>query len=113
MIDVGIKAPDFVLLDNNETEVKLSDYSGKWVILYFYPRDNTPGCTKEACDFTDAADEFNEANAVVLGVSSDSIASHNKFISNYNLKVKLLCDSEIKVIKEYEAWGGEKALWKS
>ncbi len=112
MLAIGTNAPEFKLHDNNENEVSLSDSKGKWIVLYFYPRDNTSGCTKEACDFTDAAEEFENINAVVLGVSPDSIPSHQKFISKHDLKVKLLSDPERKVIKEYEAWGIKKLYGK-
>ena len=112
MLATGTKAPDFKLFDNNEIEVSLSDFKGKWIILYFYPRDNTSGCTKEACDFTDATEEFGNIDTIVLGVSPDSVPSHQKFISIHNLKIKLLSDPEKNIIKSYEAWGIKKLYGK-
>ena len=91
ILEEGMKAPDFILPGSDEKDHKLSDYLGKKVVLYFYPRDNTPGCSREAEAFRDNAEEFNKNNAVILGVSRDTIASHNKFIAKYkNHKAKLL-----------------------
>ena len=102
MLEVGIKAPDFELPDQNGDMHKLSDYLGKKVILYFYPKDNTPGCTKQACGFSELFPQFSEKGAIVLGVSKDSIASHKKFEEKYGLTFTLLSDTERKVIELYD-----------
>ena len=102
MLDVGIKAPDFSLPDENGVNHKLSDYLGKRVILYFYPKDNTPGCTAQACGFSDLYPQISEKDAVVLGVSKDSIKSHKNFKEKFNLGFTLLSDSELEVIKLYD-----------
>ena len=108
MLEVGIKAPDFELPDQNGKIHRLSDYTGKKVILYFYPRDNTPGCTKQACGFSERYPQFTEKNAVVLGVSKDSVASHKKFGEKYGLTFTLLADPERKVIEAYDVWKEKK-----
>ena len=108
MADENKIASDFTLLDQNEKEISLKDYRGKWVVLYFYPKDNTSGCTKEACDFTDNSQFFLEMDAEIIGISPDSSQSHRKFIEKHNLKITLLSDPEKKVIKEYGAWGIKK-----
>lgn len=108
MLEVGIKAPDFELPDQNGDMHKLSDYLGKKVILYFYPKDNTPGCTKQACGFSELFPQFNEKGAVILGVSKDSIASHKKFEEKYGLTFTLLSDTELKVIELYDVWKEKK-----
>ncbi len=100
----GSKAPQFVLNDADGKKVKLSDFKGKKVVLYFYPRDNTPGCTKEACGFRSDLAKFNRAKAVVLGVSTDDEASHGKFRNNYGLNFPLLADTEHKVAESYGVW---------
>lgn len=101
-IEVGATAPKFDLLSLNNKHVKLSDFKGKKnVILYFYPKDSTPGCTREACDFRDAVDEINSNNSVVLGISFDDSVSHKKFSDKYQLPFPLLCDLEKKVAKDY------------
>lgn len=105
MLKEGTKAPDFVLKDYEEKEHKLSDYKGKKVVLYFYPKDDTPGCTKEACGFRDAYDDFKNKGAVVLGVSKDDSKSHGKFVDKYSLPFTLLSDPDHKVIEKYGAWG--------
>lgn len=97
-------APDFTLNDSNGNPVSLKDFRGKDVILYFYPKDDTPGCTKEACSFRDSYPEFEKLNAVVLGISADSENSHVKFADKYNLPFTLLSDPEKKVIQEYDVW---------
>lgn len=102
MLAVGTKAPDFTLPDQNGEMHKLSDYLGKKVILYFYPKDNTPGCTKQACGFSDRYPQFTEKGAVILGVSKDSVASHKKFEEKYGLAFTLLADPERKVIEAYD-----------
>lgn len=105
---MGKKAPNFTLPDQNGKEVSLSDYKGKWVILYFYPKDMTSGCTKEAVGFSEKLAEFTKRNAVVIGISKDSVESHKKFADKYNLKITLLSDKDAKIIKEYGAWGKKK-----
>ena len=104
MLEVGQKAPDFKLLDCENKNVSLGDYRGKWLVLYFYPKDSTPGCTKEACDFSDSLSGFTGLNAEIVGISADSISSHQKFIAKYDLGIKLLSDPDRIVIKEYQAW---------
>lgn len=112
MLDVGIKAPDFSLPDENGVNHKLSDYLGKRVILYFYPKDNTPGCTAQACGFSDLYPQISEKDAVVLGVSKDSIKSHRNFKEKFNLGFTLLSDSELEVIKLYDVWKEKKLYGK-
>ena len=102
MLELGIKAPDFELLDQNGEVHKLSDYAGKKVILYFYPKDNTPGCTKQACGFSERYPQFTEKGAVILGVSKDSVASHKRFEEKYGLAFTLLADPERKVATVYK-----------
>ena len=99
-----MKAPDFCLPDENGKEICLHDFKGKWVILYFYPKDNTTGCTKEAKDFTDYIEEFEKLNAVVIGISPDSMQSHKKFREKHGLRVLLLSDENKEVLKKYEVW---------
>lgn len=108
MLETGTKAPDFALLDQNGEIHKLSDYAGKKVILYFYPKDNTAGCTKQACGFSERYPQFTEKNAVVLGISKDSVASHKKFEEKYGLAFTLLSDTEHKVIEAYDVWKEKK-----
>lgn len=103
MLDIGTQAPDFKLPDHEGTSHKLSDYRDSWVLLYFYPKDDTPGCTKEACTLRDTALDYEEANIIVLGVSADNEMSHEKFISKYQLPFTLLSDPEKKVINLYGA----------
>jgi len=105
MIKTENKATNFKLKNQNDEDVSLGDYAGKWVVLYFYPRDNTSGCTKEACDFTDSIKNYEKLDAVVLGVSPDSTESHRNFIKKYNLKIDLLSDPDKKIHKAYRAWG--------
>lgn len=109
-IQVGQKAPDFLLPDQNGRKHKLSDYRKNWVLLYFYPKDNTPGCTKEACGIRDSFAGFKKAGIVVLGVSKDSSASHKKFAEKYKLPFTLLADPEGEIIKKYGAWGPKKFM---
>jgi peroxiredoxin Q/BCP len=104
MLQQGSVAPDFVLPDQNNKEHRLSKYRGKWVVLYFYPKDNTPGCTKEACGFRDEHAVLDSLNAVVLGISKDSVQSHEKFIRKFNLPFSLLSDVAGHVIEIYGAW---------
>ncbi len=112
MIEIGMKAPDFCLPNQDGTEICLHDLAGKWVVLYFYPKDNTPGCTTEALDFTAHLEEFEKLGAAVLGVSPDSCESHQKFIQKKDLKVTLLCDPQKEVLKKYGAWGIKKMYGK-
>jgi peroxiredoxin Q/BCP len=109
-IQEGKAAPAFTLEDANGKKVSLKDFAGKNVILYFYPKDDTPGCTKEACGFRDSWKDIQKANAVVLGVSADSGASHQKFISKYKLPFPLLSDPDRKTMKTYGAYG-EKMMY--
>jgi peroxiredoxin Q/BCP len=110
--ETGKKAPAFTLPDQNDKKTKLPDFAGQWVVLYFYPKDNTPGCTTEACEFTDGLKAFEKLNAVVLGVSPDSTASHRKFIEKQNLEITLLSDPERKVLEKYGAFGTKKMYGK-
>ena len=110
---VHSKAPDFSLPDQGGEPHKLSDYAGKWVLLYFYPKDDTPGCTKEACVIRDAWPEFVKLNAVVLGVSADKVASHGKFVTKYKLPFTILADIDKIVLNLYGVWGKKKFLGKS
>ena len=113
MLKVGTKAPDFTLPDKDGRMVSLSDYLGKKVILYFYPKDNTSGCTKQACTFRDAHEKLTNDNVVVIGISKDSVKSHQSFVTKYDLPFVILSDTELKVIKEYEVWGEKKLYGKS
>ncbi len=109
MLEVGTKAPDFTLMSDEEKEVSLSDFLGeKDVVLYFYPKDNTSGCTKEACSFRDNLPQIQAKNAVVIGVSPDSVKSHQNFKAKHNLNFILLSDPEHKVAEAYGAWGEKK-----
>ena len=104
MLEVGTKAPDFTLPDQNGNVHSLSDYRGKKVVLYFYPKDNTPGCTKQACGFAERYPQFTEKGAVILGISKDSVASHKKFEEKYGLPFTLLADPDLVVIQAYDVW---------
>ncbi|GAX61476.1 peroxiredoxin family protein [Candidatus Scalindua japonica] len=108
MIKVGTKAPDFCLKDHGDNEVSLKDNKDKWIILYFYPKDNTSGCTKEACDFTETIQDYKGLNAVIVGISPDSTESHRRFIEKQGLGITLLSDPDKKVHKAYGAWGIKK-----
>ena len=108
MLEVGMKAPEFSLPDQNGDVHTLGEYAGKKVILYFYPRDNTPGCTKQACGFSELYPQFVEKDAVVIGISKDSVASHKKFEEKYNLVFTLLSDTELEAIKAYDVWQEKK-----
>ncbi len=108
MIEIGQKAPEFCLPDQNEKEVCLKDFSGKWVVVYFYPKDNTSGCTKEAIDFTEFKSEFDKLGAEIIGISKDSVASHQRFVEKHNLGITLLSDESKEVLKAYGAWGEKK-----
>jgi len=109
-LKIGAKAPAFTLPDQDDKPVKLSEYAGNWLVLYFYPNDDTPGCTIEACDFTNGFKAFEKLDAVVVGCSPNTPESHRKFIAKYKLKVRLLSDPEHKMMEAYGAWG-EKVLY--
>jgi peroxiredoxin Q/BCP len=111
-LQVGDRAPDFSLPDGEGNLVQLADLTGKRVVLYFYPRDNTPGCTKEACSFRDAYTEFQARNIVVLGVSTDDAKAHTKFTTKYQLPFPLLTDEEGKVAAAYDSYGLKKLMGK-
>ena len=113
MLEVGIKAPDFTLPDQNGNMHSLSEYRGKKVILYFYPKDNTAGCTKQACGFAERYPQFTEKGAVVLGVSKDSVASHKKFEEKYGLPFTILADPELVAIQAYDVWQEKKNYGKT
>ncbi len=110
MLAIGTPAPEFTLPDQNGTQHSLAAYRGQKVVLYFYPRDNTSGCTKQACSFAERLPQFREKGAVVIGVSKDSVASHKKFEQKYGLPFPLLSDTELSVIKAYDVWK-EKTLY--
>ena len=111
MLQEGMQAPAFMLADKDGKMVSLSDFLGKKVILYFYPKDNTPGCTRQACAFAVAYSEFEKKNAVVIGISKDSVSSHEKFAEKYNLPFILLSDPELQAIQSYGVWQ-EKKLYR-
>ena len=113
MIDVGMKAPDFTLPNQDGELISLSDHRGRFVVLYFYPKDDTPGCTTEACEFRDYFTDFRDLDAVVLGISSDSRESHKKFKSKYQLPFHLLADTEKKVHEAYCTWVEKKMYGKT
>ncbi len=108
MLPINTKAPSFTLPDQNGVIHSLEDYKGKKVILYFYPKDNTPGCTKQACGFSERYPQFTEKGAVVLGVSKDTVASHKKFEEKYGLAFPLLADPDRQVIEAYDVWKEKK-----
>lgn len=112
-LEEGKKAPDFTAKADGDKEVSLSDYKGEWLVLYFYPKDNTSGCTKEACAFTDNIEEFNKINSNVVGVSPDSVKSHDKFKDKHNLAFDLISDPEKEIAKNYEAFGEKKMYGKT
>lgn len=112
MLQIGTKAPDFVGTDENGNVVKMSDFAGRKLVLYFYPKDSTPGCTAEACDLRDNYQRFLSLGYNVLGVSKDSAASHLKFIAKYELPFHLLSDPDCTILKAYEAWGVKKMYGK-
>jgi peroxiredoxin Q/BCP len=112
MIEIGMKAPDFTLLDQNGTPISLCDYIGKKVVLYFYPKDNTPGCTRQACAFASAYDGFREKDVVVIGISKDSVKSHANFARKYDLPFVLLADPELAAIEPYGVWQEKKLYGK-
>ena len=112
MLEVGMKAPQFTLPDKNGNMVSLSDFLGKKVVLYFYPKDNTPGCTRQACAFALKNKEIENKNAVVIGISKDSVNSHLKFATKYNLPFVLLSDTELSAIQAYGVWQEKKLYGK-
>ena len=112
MLQIGQKAPNFTLLDKDGKEVTLSSFLGKRVVLYFYPKDNTPGCTRQACAFAGAYNGFLEKNAVVIGISRDSVASHQKFAEKHSLPFILLSDPELVAINAYGVWQEKKRCGK-
>ena len=113
MLEVGTKAPDFTLPDQNGNMHSLSEYRGKKVILYFYQKDNTAGCTKQACGFAERYPQFTEKGAVVLGISKDSVASHKKFEEKYGLPFTILSDPELVAIQAYDVWQEKKNYGKT
>ena len=112
MLEVGTKAPEFTLPDKDGNPVSLTDFAGKKVVLYFYPKDNTPGCTRQACAFAGAYEEFKKINVVVIGVSKDSAASHQKFAEKHGLPFILLSDPELTAIQAYGVWQEKKLYGK-
>ena len=112
MLKNKTSAPEFCLPNQDEVEICLRDLKGKWIILYFYPKDNTPGCTTQACDFTEQYEYFEDLNAVIFGVSPDSPKKHRNFIEKKNLEITLLSDEDKKVCKQYEIWQLKKFMGK-
>ena len=112
MLDVGMKAPDFTLEDKDGRRVSLADFLGKQVVLYFYPKDNTPGCTRQACAFAAAYHAFREKGIEVVGISKDSVTSHQKFAEKYDLPFILLSDPDLTAIKAYGVWQEKKLYGK-
>ncbi len=109
-LSINTQAPDFTIKNDADQTISLSNYKGKWVVLYFYPKDNTSGCTKEACEFNENLEQFNEINAVILGVSPDTVKSHQNFKSKFNLQFDLLSDTEKVVCNQYDVMG-EKSMY--
>ena len=112
MLNIGDKAPNFTLKDKDGKDVSLSDFLGKKVVLYFYPKDNTPGCTKQACGFSEYIEEFQNNNTVVIGISKDSQKAHQNFTQKYDLKITLLSDVERHAIEAYGVWQEKKLYGK-
>lgn len=108
MVQLESMAPDFCLPNQDDVEICLRDLRGKWIVLYFYPKDNTPGCTTEACDFSEAAPDFSTLNAVIIGVSADSTAKHRDFIDKKDLSITLLSDESTSMMQEYGVWALKK-----
>ncbi len=116
MLEIGQVAPEFCLPNQDEVEICLRDLIGKWIVLYFYPKDNTPGCTTEACEFTEALTDFEEMDAVILGVSPDSPKKHRNFIEKKDLQITLLADEDKEVCDKYGVWQlkklyGKEYMW--
>ncbi|MDD6484100.1 MAG: thioredoxin-dependent thiol peroxidase [Clostridiales bacterium] len=112
MLEAGVKAPEIVLNDKDGQEVRLSDFKGSKVVVYFYPRDNTPGCTRQACAFRDSFEEYKKLGIPVIGISKDSEASHGRFASKNELPFILLADPELSAIKAYDVWQEKKMYGK-
>ena len=112
MLEVNIKAPDFCLPDKDGNHVSLKDFRGRKVVLYFYPKDNTPGCTRQACAFAASYEQFKMQNVIVIGISKDSVASHQKFAQKYDLHFILLSDPELQAIQAYGVWQEKKLYGK-
>lgn len=112
MLETGTKAPDFSLPDQNGSTVRLSDFQGKKVVLYFYSKDNTPGCTRQACAFAASYEQFKTRNVIVIGISKDSVASHLKFSQKHDLPFILLSDPELQAIQAYGVWQEKKLYGK-
>ena len=112
MLEIGSQAPDFALTDKDGNTVRLSDFLGRKVVLYFYPKDNTPGCTRQACAFAAAYEEFRSQDIAVIGISKDSVASHRKFTEKFNLPFLLLSDPELQAIQSYGVWQEKKLYGK-
>ena len=112
MLEIGNKAPEFCIPNQDEVEICLRDLKGKWIVLYFYPKDNTPGCTTQACDFTQAEPEFDDLDAVILGVSPDSPKKHQNFIAKKDLGITLLSDEQKEVCEAYGVWQLKKTFGK-
>ena len=112
MLETGMKAPDFNLSDKDGNTVRLSDFQGKKIVLYFYPKDNTPGCTRQACAFAASYEQFKAQDTVVIGISKDSVASHQKFAQKYDLPFILLSDPQLQAIQSYGVWQEKKLYGK-
>ena len=112
MLEAGMNAPDFSLLDKDGNTVRLSDFVGRKVVLYFYPKDNTPGCTRQACAFAASYEQFKSQDIVVIGISKDSVVSHQKFAQKYDLPFVLLSDPELQAIQAYDVWQEKKLYGK-
>ena len=112
MLEIGSQAPDFALTDKDGNTVRLSDFLGRKVVLYFYPKDNTPGCTRQACAFAAAYEDFRSQDIAVIGISKDSVASHRKFAEKFNLPFLLLSDPELQAIQSYGVWQEKKLYGK-
>ena len=113
MLEVGMKAPDFTLMNQLGASVSLSDFAGKKVVLYFYPKDNTPGCSRQACAFAQTYNDFTKQDVIVIGISKDSVSSHLKFAEKYELPFVLLSDPELQVIQAYGVWQEKKLYGKT
>jgi thioredoxin-dependent peroxiredoxin len=111
-MEVGAAAPKFTAQDRSGKDISLEDFTDRWVVLYFYPKDNTPGCTTEAIEFSSKLAEFQSLNAQIIGISPDSIASHGKFITKYNLEILLLSDPEHQIAEQYQVWQLKKFMGK-
>ena len=110
MLEIGNEAPSFCIQNQDEVEICLRDLKGKWIVLYFYPRDNTPGCTTQACDFTEALPQYEDLDAVILGVSPDTPKKHQNFIAKYDLDITLLADTEKTTCEAYGVWQLKKFM---